>query len=102
MTVIQKITEMLESSDIELVRLGVELMKHEIPKHDWELFLKNYCHRFGWDVKWGDSEVSIYHKRSVWEQLHDGYKYKYNIDSFSVETLQEAIKDYFNKKQSNE
>ena len=100
-----KIREYLRSGDIEMVRLGVSLMKEMVPKKHWQFLLED-CLIPKYKYKIEDTEIEIYEMdyfgEGVWSQLDKGsYTHKYSIDSFNLETMTEAIKEFMHGKEDS-
>lgn len=57
----QKTKDMLDSEDLEMVRLGVHIMKQEVEKSMWQSILQAYSFKGGEDYK------DLYVRKWEWE-----------------------------------
>lgn len=94
---LSKIKQYLSSDDIEMVQLGAILLKENIPSHKWSAILRETC-KFYFTIE--EDQIKIYKRgEGVWVNLQDlnTYKHIYDMDTFSLYTLTEAIEEYHAK-----
>ena len=103
----RKIRECLQSTDIEMARLGAHILQLSPTKarDSWEIILVDcLCKKFSFKIK--NNEIEIYEVnyfgKGIWTQLNrTGYKSTYSIDSFNLETMKEAINTFYEGKDNN-
>lgn len=93
---------MLDSDDLEMVQLGAILLFNNYPLVTVMEVMRNHT-KMNWSYKIEDDKIVIYPISSIWEQLNaSGYKHSYAIDNFTLDTLTDAIKDFYNGKNCQE
>lgn len=104
----QRTVALLESWDIELVRLGALVIQDQLKGCTvmWPTLLDAHIDksRFRWEIV--DNEIYIERillGTGIWDQLKGtGYKHTYNMGNFSMTTIEEAIGEFLNKKEQHE
>lgn len=94
-----KLDKYLLSDDIEMVQLGVNMMKN-LPLIERISHLTNLNRRFSYDIV-GD-DIYIRRKIGIYEQLSDKNSHIYDKNQFSLRTFEEVINNYLNQKDENQ
>lgn len=107
---IDKIEKYLSSHDIEMVRLGVALMRENIPQDQWDALLVRNSKRDGTlfpSYRWrysitGDEVIVWTQDEGVWSQLDTISNSVYKMDNFNIDMLKNALESYNKQSNNNE
>lgn len=98
----EKIRQMLDSDDLEMVQLGAILLFNNYPLVKVMEVMRNHT-KMNWSFKIENNTIIVYPISSLWEHINvSGYKHCYSIDAFTLDTLTDVIKDFYNGKNCQE
>lgn len=121
MTKRQQVIRYLSCNDLEMVNLGVIIMKEYIPRKQWQELLEQCSKEEDTEIEWqgfkypmigalryryriqhNDVLIMAPYSEGIWTQIKsEGYKHTYDIKSFSMNTLQQGINSFLTQSKNH-